>query len=143
MSCTIPWSWNAIGPRCNTIRGDARFAETQWKLFEKENPPRVKLLLYVYRVLLTGIHLMQTGVVEANLVRLNETAKLPYLDALIRRKITGAEKERLTEAHFSIHRWEYARLREKLQQPHEASDLPEAPRGSAALHDLLVRLRLR
>ena len=47
------------------------FAETQWKLFEKENPPRVKPLLYVYRVLLTGIHLMQTGVVEANLVRLN------------------------------------------------------------------------
>src|SRR5256885_249867 len=30
------------------------FAETQWKLFEKENPPRVKPLLYVYRVLLTG-----------------------------------------------------------------------------------------
>jgi uncharacterized protein len=40
------------------------FAETQWKLFAKENPPRVKPLLYVYRVLLTGIHLMQTGVIR-------------------------------------------------------------------------------
>lgn len=69
------------------------FAETQWRLFEKENPPRVKPLLYVYRVLLTGIHLMQTGVVEANLGRLNETAKLPYLDDLIQRKVTGAEKD--------------------------------------------------
>ncbi len=39
------------------------FAETQWKPFEKEIPPRVKPLLYVYRVLLTGIHLMQTGMV--------------------------------------------------------------------------------
>jgi hypothetical protein len=58
------------------------FAETQWKLFEKENPPRVKPFLYVYRVLLTGIHLMQTGAVEANLLRLNETARLPYLDDL-------------------------------------------------------------
>ena len=29
------------------------FAETQWKLFEKERPRRVKPLLYVYRVLLT------------------------------------------------------------------------------------------
>src|SRR5438045_1152907 len=29
------------------------FAETQWKLFEKEQPQRVKPLLYVYRVLLT------------------------------------------------------------------------------------------
>ena len=118
------------------------FAETQWKLFEKENPPRVKPLLYVYRVLRTGIHLMQTGVVEANLVRLNETAKLPYLDDLIQRKVGGAEKERLTEADLGFHRSEYERLRDKLRQAHETSDLPEGPGGSAALHDLLVRLRL-
>ena len=52
------------------------FAETQWRLFEKERPRRVKPLLYVYRVLLTGIHLMRTGEVEANLVRLNEEARL-------------------------------------------------------------------
>ena len=45
------------------------FAETQWRLFEKESPRRVKPLLYVYRVLLTGLHLMRTGEVEANLVR--------------------------------------------------------------------------
>src|SRR5262245_58717830 len=119
------------------------FAETQWKLFEKENPPRVKPLLYVYRVLLTGIHLMQTGVVEANLIRLNETEKLPYVDELIQRKIGGAEKEQMTEADIGFHRSEYDRLRNKLQQAHEASGLPEAPRGSAALHDLLLRLRLR
>src|ERR1043165_83342 len=37
------------------------FADTQWKLFRKEDPPKVKPLLYVYRVLLTGIHLMRTG----------------------------------------------------------------------------------
>jgi predicted nucleotidyltransferase len=118
------------------------FAETQWKLFEKENPPRVKPLLYVYRVLLTGIHLMQTGAVEANLLRLNEAARLPYLDELIHRKVAGAEKERLTEADLDFHRGEFLRLREDLRQAHEASGLPEAPRGSAALHDLLVRLRL-
>jgi predicted nucleotidyltransferase len=118
------------------------FAETQWELFEKENPPRVKPLLYVYRVLLTGIHLMQTGLVEANLVRLNETTRLPYLGDLIQRKVAGAEKERVTEADLNFHRSEYDRLRAKLQQAHEASVLPEVPRGSAALHDLLVRLRL-
>lgn len=44
------------------------FAETQWNLFHKESPRRVKPLLYVYRVLLTGIHLMRTGVIEANLL---------------------------------------------------------------------------
>lgn len=118
------------------------FAETQWKLFAKENPPRVKPLLYVYRVLLTGIHLMQTGVIEANLVRLNEAAKLPYLDDLIQRKVAGAEKERLAEADLDFHRGEYERLRGKLQTAYETSALPEGPRGGEALHDLLVRLRL-
>ena len=43
---------------------------------------------------------------------------------------------------LKFHRSEYERLRHKLQQAYEASDLPEAPRGSAALHNLLVRIRL-
>jgi predicted nucleotidyltransferase len=119
------------------------FAETQWKLFQKENPPRVKPLLYVYRVLLTGIHLMRTGTVEANLARLNETAQLSYLDDLVQRKVAGAEQERLTEADVGFHRSEYERLRSMLEEAFEASDLPERPRGHPALHELLVRLRLR
>src|SRR3954466_15213791 len=61
------------------------FAETQWKLFEKESPRRAKPLLYVYRVLLTGIHLMRSGEVEANLAKLNETHRLPYIPDLIAR----------------------------------------------------------
>src|SRR5437588_4355632 len=74
------------------------FAETQWKLFEKERPRRLKPLLYVYRVLLTGIHLMRTGAVEANLVRLNEEARLPYLDDLVARKRLGPEQSTLDDA---------------------------------------------
>lgn len=119
------------------------FAETQWKLFAKENPPRVKPLLYVYRVLLTGIHLMQTGVIEANLGRLNETAKLPYLGELIAQKTQGAEKERLTEADLGFHRREFERLRAELETAYTKSDLREATRAQAALHDLLVRIRLQ
>jgi predicted nucleotidyltransferase len=119
------------------------FAETQWKLFTKENPPRVKPLLYVYRVLLTGIHLMRTGKVEANLVRLNEWAKLPGIPELIDRKQTGSEKERLSQVDVDFHHREYERLRGELQRAFETSCLPETPRGAEALHALLVRLRLR
>src|SRR5437667_1842847 len=68
------------------------FAQTQWKLFEKATPPRVKPLLYVYRVLLTGIHLMRTGQVEANLLTLNESFKLPYVLDLVERKLSGPER---------------------------------------------------
>jgi predicted nucleotidyltransferase len=119
------------------------FAETQWKLFAKESPPRVKPLLYVYRVLLTGIHLMRTGVIEANLVTLNETAKLPYLADLVQRKVAGVEKERLSDADLDYHRREYERLRGNLEEAYQASELPDGPRSQDRLHDLLVRMRLK
>ena len=119
------------------------FAAMQWKLFHKESPPRVKPLLYVYRVLLTGIHLMRKGEIEANLVLLNETFKLPYLPELIDRKVTGSEKGTLDAADLSFHELEYERLRIELEKAFEATDLPEQPSGAAALNDLLVRLRLR
>jgi predicted nucleotidyltransferase len=60
-------------------------------LFENESPRRVKPLLYTYRVLLTGIHLMQSGGVEANLLRLNERFRLPYVPELVERKLAGTK----------------------------------------------------
>ncbi|WP_083904776.1 DNA polymerase beta superfamily protein [Rhodopirellula sp. SWK7] len=118
------------------------FAATQWKLFSKESPPKVKPLLYVYRVLLTGIHLMNTGIVEANLVTLNEDAKLPYLDELIAMKLEGPEKGTLESADLAFHESEYARLTGELESAYAASPLPEMPSSRDALNDLLVRLRL-
>ena len=118
------------------------FAETQWKLFQKADPPHVKPLLYVYRVLLTGIHLMHSGQIEANLLHLNERAALPYLPDLIARKLTGPEKGSLPDADVGFYQKEYERLVAELELAHTTSTLPEVPTGRAALHDLLVRLRL-
>jgi predicted nucleotidyltransferase len=118
------------------------FAATQWKLFRKEEPPRVKPLLYVYRVLLTGIHLMRTGEVEANLLTLNDTAKLPYIDELVERKLTGAEKGQLDAADLEFYEREYERLVSELEAAMAQSTLPENASGKAALNDLLVRLRI-
>jgi predicted nucleotidyltransferase len=118
------------------------FAETQWKLFEKERPRRLKPLLYVFRVLLTGIHLMRTGSVEANLLRLNEEFKLSYLAELIDRKLYGPEKSVLNEEGISFYQAEYERLRAMLEQAYEASTLPEVPSGRAGLNNLLIRLRI-
>jgi predicted nucleotidyltransferase len=119
------------------------FAETQWKLFLKESPRRVKPLLYVYRVLLTGIHLMRTGEMEPNLVTLNEEFRLPYIADLVARKLEGPEKATLAEADIGFHEAEYQRRREELQAAHEASALPEVPdeETRAALNELLVRVR--
>jgi predicted nucleotidyltransferase len=118
------------------------FARTQWDLFEKERPRRVKPLLYVYRVLLTGIHLMRTGEVEANLVRLNEVFRLPCVPELIARKVAGSERSVLGEDDVAFHQREYERLQSALEDSARVSSLPEAPTARAALHDLLIRLRL-
>jgi predicted nucleotidyltransferase len=118
------------------------FAETQWHLFQKEAPRRVKPLLYVYRVLLTGIHLMQTGEVEANLVKLNEAFRLPYVPDLVAKKLAGPEQSTLRDDDFAFHEAEYVRLRAALEESYGRSTLPEGPSARPALNDLLVRLRL-
>ncbi len=119
------------------------FAKTQLGLFRKADPPLVKPLLYVYRVLLTGIHLMRTGVVEANLPRLNESARLPYIDELIARKIGGPEKGLLNQADLAFHEREHQRLVAELEQAAAESTLPEQASALPALNDLLVRIRLQ
>jgi predicted nucleotidyltransferase len=136
----------ALAPECLT-RYHAHhylgFAATKWKLFRKEDQPRVKPLLYVFRVLLTGIHLMRSGEVEANLVTLNEAAKLPYVPDLIARKTSGPEKGVLPAADLPFFEREYERLVGELEQAFARSELPETPTCESALHDLLVRVRLK
>ena len=135
----------ALAPGCLT-RHHAHhylgFARTQWRLFEKEQPPRVKPLLYLYRVLLTGLHLMETGEVEANLVRLNERYRLPFIPDLVAQKVEGAERATLPDVDVEVHRRHYERLLGRLEKSRETSPLPEQPTARAALSDLLVELRL-
>ncbi|MBE9226374.1 nucleotidyltransferase domain-containing protein [Phormidium sp. LEGE 05292] len=118
------------------------FAQTQWQLFQKEQPPRVKPLLYFYRVLLTGIYLMQTGEVQANLVTLNQHLQLTQIPDLIACKLAGAEKSALTDSDLAFHEQEYQRLFQELEQASNNSHLPDTPSAKDALHQLLVRVRL-
>lgn len=134
----------ALAPACIT-RHHAHhylgFSENQWRLFEKEEPRRIKPLLYVFRVLLTGIHLMRTGEIEANLLHLNRDFRLPYLDNLIARKTTGHERQTIDDADIGFFQAEYARLRELLTLDAERTSLPESATAQRALHELLLRLR--
>jgi len=103
----------AIGRRCLTrrhVRHYVGFAKTQWQLFTTEPTPRIKPLLYVYRVLLTGLHLLRTGEVQADLARLNEEARLPHVGELLAQKRAGAEQGPLAAATIPVHAREYERL---------------------------------
>ncbi len=103
------------------------FARNQWDLFRKENPPRIKPLLYVYRVLLTGIHLMRTGDLDANLPRLNEVFGLRYIPDLISAKVNGGEKEHLMGGDLAFYESEYKRLLDELEAAGATSTLPDIP----------------
>ena len=118
------------------------FARGQWDLFQKDDPPRVKPLLYVYRVLLTGIHLMRTGKIEANLIRLSEAYPVPGVQDLIALKVGGAEKETLPAGSVGAHAARVKELTTQLEKAGKDSALREAPLSKAALSDFLVRLRL-
>ncbi|WP_327582088.1 nucleotidyltransferase domain-containing protein [Nonomuraea sp. NBC_00507] len=129
----------ALAPGCVT-RHHAHhylgFARTQWGLFLKTM--ELKPLLYTFRVLATGTHLMRTGELEADLTRLYAygPAYLPELVALKRDAEHGrapsvigveADVERMTTA---------------LEHARDSSALPERATAEGALHDLVVRARL-
>src|SRR5579883_1063071 len=47
------------------------FARNRLKQASHKQPPSIKSVLHTYRVILTGLHLVRTGELEANLRRLN------------------------------------------------------------------------
>jgi len=134
----------ALAPDCLTrwhahhYRG---FANTQWDFFAKKG--ELKPLLYTFRVLLTGIHLLRTGEVQADLRELIRLSEAPaYLPELIAAK---AEAEHASLVGPSREQLEHdvATLQVTLDEAEAASKLAERPAADAALHDLLVRVRLR
>jgi uncharacterized protein len=128
-----------ITRRC--LRHYIGFAWGQWGLFLKEEPRRIKTLLYVYRVLLTGIRLLRTGDLNANVLECNAEMRLPYIDELVARKRDGTEKVGLGEADFAFHQAEFQRLLAELEASAAVSPLPEEATCRPALNDLLLRLR--
>ncbi|MFJ5060370.1 DNA polymerase beta superfamily protein [Streptomyces nigra] len=115
------------------------FATTQWRLFERTG--ELKPLLYTFRALLTGIHLMRGGGIEAHLPTLLEAVDAPgYLPELIAAKAerehgdAGVEHARVAADVECLHA--------VLDEARADSALPDAPSVHDALHAFVVRIRL-
>lgn len=110
------------------------FARNQWRLHERTG--ELKPLLYAFRVLLTGIHLMRTGEVLCDLnVLEGGPAYLPELIELKR----AAEHAPAPGRDFGP---DVEALAVRLEAERDASALPEEPGLRRAVHDLVVRVRL-
>lgn len=113
------------------------FGKTQWELFGKTR--ELKPLLYTFRVLLTGIHLMRTGEVQADLREL--VGGPAYLPELMAAK-AEVEHGPVEGPSAEVVERDVVRLQVLLDEAEAASRLPEVPSAAPALNDLLVRTRL-
>ncbi|MFG2644050.1 DNA polymerase beta superfamily protein [Streptomyces sp. NPDC048370] len=116
------------------------FAGTQWRLFESTE--ELKPLLYTLRALLTGIHLMRAGEVQAHLpTLLEEVAEAPaYVGELIAAK--AAAEHGPADVDLARVREDVEALHGVLDAAQAATALGEAPGAQDALHDFVVRVRL-
>jgi predicted nucleotidyltransferase len=114
------------------------FALNQRHFLEKE--PTAKKLLYVLRTTLTGIHLLRTGELEADLTQLVGRYGVEDVAPLIERKRAG---ERSTVDAALLDAWS-ARidsLFSMLDEARSSSILPDEPANAAELNAWLVAAR--
>ncbi len=114
------------------------FAQNQLRFLEKE--PTAKKLLYVLRTTLTGVHLLETRELEADLSRVMERYGVPDAAALIERKRAG-ERVSLDAATLAAWRPRVDGLFARLDAARESSPLPEDPPNEAELRAWLVAVR--
>ncbi|HEY0394981.1 MAG TPA: nucleotidyltransferase domain-containing protein [Candidatus Elarobacter sp.] len=140
--------WRELARQCiarKHVKHYLGFAENEWTQFHRRPEKTVKRLLYVFRVMLTGIHLLRTGEVEANILVLNEEYRLPYVDGLVQAKRSNGEAAELPpDTTLPFYEREYARVRTQLIDAHANSTLPEdTPEARPALDAFLRDLRFR
>lgn len=70
----------------NSYKGMATF---NYKKFILQGKNTVKKYLYIFRGLMAGIYVLQTGIIQPNIEKLNEYFKFPEVKQLIKIKISG------------------------------------------------------
>jgi hypothetical protein len=125
-----------------TVRHYQGFARGRRKRVH-EPDATIKHLLYAYRVLLSGIHLMRSGEVVANIAVLRELYRSAAVEELVERKQDGAEKTPLRPDEIRTHDVHLDALERDLEQAYDRSSLPLEPTTVAALEEFVIRLRLQ
>lgn len=114
------------------------FASNQRGFLAKE--PTAKKLLYVLRTACTGIHLLTTGELEADLTRMMDRYDLKGAAALVDRKKAG---ERVAVDPQLVEAWNprLDALFARLDAARDASALPEDPPNVREVRDWLLHVR--
>ena len=100
-----------------------------------------KSVLYAYRVLLTGVHVLETGKIVAQLPVLIDEYSVEGVQELVKLKVEGTEKQILDPELVQTHLISLNELEKRLDLAFENSKLPESVNNRDALSDFLVRAR--
>lgn len=133
---------NAFGK--NGIYGSYKgLAEFNYKKFILSGKNTVKKYLYVFRGLMAGIYVLQTGVIQPNIEILNKNFKIKEVDKLVEIKKAGLESEPLKEIDEGILDNPIKDLFEKLDEAYIKSKIPEKPAEEdiAKINEFLIELR--
>lgn len=106
--------------------------------YERDGRRRIKPLLYMFRVALTGVHLLEAGELVADLRQLLSLYPQPGVEELLRKK---TEKELGTIDDDAPYLALIPGLHARLAQAKESSSLPEEPPARDALDAWLRRWR--
>jgi len=103
----------------------------------------VKKYLYVLRAYMAGIYVLDTGIIEPNIVKLNKMRKfqIDVVDELVKLKQQGKEKDFINghpDAEETINK-----LQKMFKESEEASTLPATPNTYSELNKFLIKWRLK
>lgn len=119
------------------LQQQARYSDKPWK--------KLRQLLYGYRVLLTGIHLMRSGTVQANIIELSPHANadrdhVVWVPPLLDAKVRGLNEVPRRLAWNAV--GEQENLARTLHEVAFESHLPDDP-DPKRINEFLVELRLK
>ncbi|MCA9719233.1 MAG: nucleotidyltransferase domain-containing protein [Myxococcales bacterium] len=104
--------------------------------------PMARTLLNVYRIALTGIHLLKSGKLIADLNILAKLYNLPEASELIEFKRENGERSTVPPKLNALHKENWAQLGKDLGLAYEASMLPDQAENEDACAQWLIELRL-
>ena len=119
----------------------AGFFRAKCREFENAESPTAKQVLYAYRVASTGIHLLRTGELEADLSLLADEYGITEAAPLIEFKRRTAELVSLDPSEADAHRARLAQLQRALDDALDESALPDEARNHDDCERWLVAAR--
>ena len=134
---------NAFGKKgiYNSYRG---MAEKNYKNFILQGKNTIKKYLYVFRGLMAGIYVLQTGIIKPNIEDLNKHFKIKEVTKLLEIKKAGLENEPLKELEEGVLDKKIKWLFDKIDEAYIKSKIPEQPtkKEIEEINQFIVKLRI-